>query len=190
MNDHPVSGPDAPAPCDEDAGPRAAFDAALIEHRAELHTYLLRRLQGDSETAADLTQETLSRAMKYRDVAGIEDRRLMLFRIANNLIIEFHRSQHRHQAGRHIPLADAGPLRAEEPPVETLVDARRAIDVLVKRTLLTLPPRCALAFMLNRFDGLTYPQVATQMNISVKMVEKHIARALVACREAVGDRDF
>jgi hypothetical protein len=28
------------------------------------------------------------------------------------------------------------------------------------------------------------------MGISVKMVEKHITRALVACRLAVGDRDF
>jgi RNA polymerase sigma-70 factor (ECF subfamily) len=44
--------------------------------------------------------------------------------------------------------------------------------------------------MLSRFDGLTYPQVADKMGISVKMVEKHITRALVACRLAVGDRDF
>jgi len=37
---------------------------------------------------------------------------------------------------------------------------------------------------------MSYPQIADQMGISVKMVEKHITKALVACRAAVGDRDF
>lgn len=41
--------------------------------------------------------------------------------------------------------------------------------------------------MLNRIDGLTYPEVAAVMGISVKMVEKHISRALAASRAAVGE---
>jgi RNA polymerase sigma-70 factor (ECF subfamily) len=78
----------------------------------------------------------------------------------------------------------------DQPAMETVLDARRAIDRLLNCTLANLPPKCRLAFMLNRFDGLTYPQVAARMGISVKMVEKHITSSLVACRLAVGDRDF
>ena len=171
------------------ACPRAAFDAALAEHRDELLEYLGRRLR-DPETAADLAQETLSRMMKYRDSPDIADRRLMLFRIANNLVTEYHRTRQRHHAGSHFSLDETGPLRESAPPVEAIVDARIALDTLLKRTITALPPKCRLAFMLSRFDGLSYPQIAERMGISVKMVEKHITKALLACRAAVGDRDY
>ncbi|MDT7819168.1 sigma factor-like helix-turn-helix DNA-binding protein, partial [Xanthomonas hortorum] len=52
-------------------------------------------------------------------------------------------------------------------------------------TLDTLQSRCRQAFTLQRIDYLTYPQVAAAMGISIKMVEKHISRALAACRAAV-----
>jgi len=60
-----------------------------------------------------------------------------------------------------------------------------ALDLLLKRALVELPPECRLAFMLSRFDGLAHPQVAAKMGISVKRVEKHISHALLAFRAAV-----
>ena len=169
--------------------PRDLFDAAVAIHRGELLQYLHKRL-GDREVAADLAQETLSRMMKYRDADNIEDYRLMQFRVANNLILEYHRTRKRHHARNHYSLEDTGPLRSPEPPVEAIIDARQAIDTLLKHTITQLPPKCRLAFMLSRFDGLSYQQIADRMGISVKMVEKHITKALLACRAAVGDRDF
>ena len=168
---------------------RAAFDAILAGSRSELLEYMVRRVQ-DRDTAADLAQETLSRMMKYRDDPTIEDRRLMLFRIANNLVAEHWRGRHRHHVHDHVALDDAGPLQTGEPSAEALLDARQAIDLLLNHTIANLPPKCRLAFMLNRFDGLSYAQVAAKMEISVKMVEKHITHALLKCRIAVGDRDF
>lgn len=176
-------------PRDEEAEFRVGFDASLAEVRDELLAYLRRRL-GDRESAADLTQEALLRMLKYRDAPEIEDRRAMLFRIAHNLVLEYRRARYRHHVAQHVSLDDAGPLRMSQSQVEAIADAQQTLDRLLTHTIAELPPKCRLAFMLNRFDELTYPQVAARMHISVKMVEKHITRALAACRLAVGDRDF
>lgn len=173
----------------DDALPRDAFDSALAEYQYELVNYLGKRL-ADREAVADLAQETMLRMMKYRDSPDIEDRRLMLFRIANNLVNEYHRARHRHHASAHIAYDETVPLRSEQPAVESITDSRRAIELLLKHTIMQLPPKCRHAFMLSRFDDLSYSQIADRMDISVKMVEKHITKALLACRAAVGDRDF
>lgn len=171
------------------ASARDAFDAAVALHRDELSHYLRKRLAG-GEAAADLAQETLSRMLKYRDDPGIDDHRLLMFRIANNLVLEYHRARHRRHANSHVSLDDAGPLRVEQPSPESIAHARQALQRLLRDTIARLPPKCRLAFMLSRFDGLSYPQIAERMGVSVKMVEKHITKALLACRAAVGDRDF
>jgi RNA polymerase sigma-70 factor, ECF subfamily len=41
-----------------------------------------------------------------------------------------------------------------------------------------LPVKCRAVFTLNRFENMTYKEVATHLGISVKMVEKQIAKAL------------
>lgn len=166
---------------------RARFDEAMTSSRDELLRYLRRRTR-DEETAADLTQETFSRMMVYRDAQNIESYTLLMYRIAHNLVLELQRSRFRRHAAQHVSLTLAEPLHADDPQVEEIADAW-SLDQLIKRALLDLPPKCRLAFKLSRFDGLTYPEVAAKMGISVKMVEKHISKALLAFRAAVEARE-
>ncbi|MBB4730462.1 RNA polymerase sigma factor [Xanthomonas arboricola] len=170
---------------DEKAELRAAFDAEVTQYRDELFRYMRRRT-GNPDTAADLTQETFSRMMVYRDAAHIADRWRLMYRIANNLILEYHRAGYRHHAAQHVSLDDVESLSMNGPAVDEIVDARRAVELLLNDTIAQLPPKCQLAFRLVKVDGLSYAQVAARMGISVKMVEKHITRALAACRAAAG----
>ncbi|MCD9008078.1 RNA polymerase sigma factor [Luteimonas sp. XNQY3] len=109
-----------------------------------------------------------------------------MYRIAWNLLREHWRTQRRYHAFSHVPLDLIEPLLGDAASVEDIVDARRALHRLSSQTLDALPSKCRKAFVLHRVDGLTYPEIAAAMGISVKMVEKHIGRALARCRAALG----
>lgn len=53
--------------------------------------------------------------------------------------------------------------------------------------LQALPEKCRAIFMLNRFDGLKYAEIAEKLNISVKTVETQMSRALRILREKLVD---
>lgn len=179
--------PAAEARDDGAQGDAAAFEAVLRQCRPELMAYLCSRLQNPAD-AEDLAQETCTRVLQYRDDPAIADMRMMLFRIANNVLTDHYRRSDRRCVNDHVALDAIGPLQAPERPQADRVADRDALDRL-RRTIARLPRKCQLAFMLSRFDGLPHRQIADRMGISVKMVEKHIARALRACQSAVGDRD-
>jgi len=50
-----------------------------------------------------------------------------------------------------------------------------------------LPPRCREVFLLYRFEGLDQATIAARLDISRNMVEKHVIRAMRACRAALHD---
>lgn len=41
-----------------------------------------------------------------------------------------------------------------------------------------LPPKCQQVFMLSRFEDYTNPEIAEELDISIRTVEKHISNAL------------
>jgi len=53
----------------------------------------------------------------------------------------------------------------------------------VKEVLAELSPRRREALMLHRFEGLSQAQIAERMGVSISMVEKHIAFALLHCKQ-------
>ncbi len=165
---------------------RPTFDATLAQCRPELLRYLRSRVQNE-EDAADIAQDAFTRLLQYRDDPQVEDLRLMLFRIANNLLTDFYRRNQRHHADAHVALDDAGPLTAGDRPQLERVADEQALQRL-KHAITRLPPKCRVVFILSRFHGLTHGQIARKLGISVKMVEKHITRALTSCQSAVGDR--
>ncbi len=163
------------------------FDRHLGELTPELLRYVRTKVSNEAD-AADLVQETCSRVVRYRNDPQLGDLRSMMFRIANNLLVDFYRSNSRHHADAHMTLEDAGQLSASDRPQLDQVAASQTMAIL-KQTIIELPPKCRLVFMLSRFDGMQNQAIADKLDISIKMVEKHIARAMVACRAAVGDRD-
>jgi RNA polymerase sigma-70 factor (family 1) len=53
----------------------------------------------------------------------------------------------------------------------------------IRASIETLPEKCRQAFMLNHYGSMSYKDIAQEMGISVKTVEKHIGKALQVLRD-------
>lgn len=49
-----------------------------------------------------------------------------------------------------------------------------------------LPPKCQQVFRLSRFENYTNPEIAEELNISIRTVEKHISNALKFLKSTIG----
>lgn len=162
-----------------------AFVNFIRKHHAELHRYLHSRVS-DGDDVKDIAQECYMRLLRYRD-AGKSEAALerLLFRIANNLLTDTWRVGDAHKRKEHLPLS-AVDLPAPSPSPYREVAGQQRLARL-KQVIRELPPKCQAVFVFSRIDGLTHDQIARKCGISVKTVEKHITRALAACRAEIGD---
>jgi len=59
---------------------------------------------------------------------------------------------------------------------------KKEMRVELETNIQTLPQKCRKAFILNYVNEFSYKEIASEMNISVKTVEKHISKALRVLR--------
>ena len=97
-----------------------------------------------------------------------------------------------HHAGRRLqtlPLADAEEaghaMASDESQCPLQLSAQRQRLERLREALAELPERQREAFVLCRFDGLTQEDVAARMQISRRMVVKHLSRAVAYCEVRV-----
>lgn len=165
------------------AEPLCLNDVIRRHHHALVR--FLRRL-GALEDTLDVAQETYIRMMKYEGSRAVSSPRSLLFRIAANLVADSGRAAQARRSRDHVELENAE-AAIELPSAEREASARQELEILAA-AVAALPPRCREVFLLSRVDGLTYPEIAVRCGISVKMVEKHISRALEACIAKLGGR--
>ena len=57
-------------------------------------------------------------------------------------------------------------------------------ELLVKELILSIPEAYRDVFVLSRFQGLTYEEIATRCGLSVKSVEWRLGKAIAHCMTA------
>lgn len=168
----------------EAALPPYDVDAFAREHQTELLNFFRGRV-AHTQDAADLAQESWSRLMYYRDGHDAVSLRRLLFAIARNVLSNHWRWCTLRQIEEPTDFAEVD-VASAAPGLERQWQARRHLDTL-EATVAALPPKCRTVFLLSRVEGLSNIQIAQHCGISVKMVEKHLAKAIVRCRAQVGD---
>lgn len=147
----------------------------FLAYGRELHLYLTTRLR-DSDTAADLVQETFLRFAEQRSTEAVLHDRAYLFQTARNLAIDHFRQEQRRRT-TPTPQEDLVLIAEDGPGQEETVAARQRLDHL--QTLIDeLPDLTRRIFVLNRLEGMTHAEVARHLGISESSVQKHLAKAL------------
>ncbi len=57
--------------------------------------------------------------------------------------------------------------------------------LFVEKTIAGFPPQCQKVFLMSRFEGKSYQEIATKLNVSVKAVEAQVSKALTLLRKAL-----
>jgi RNA polymerase sigma-70 factor (ECF subfamily) len=150
----------------------------MDRHHNSLLSFLRLRLRV-ADDAADVAQETWIRMLQYEGSCEVRSPSSLLFRIAINVANDLSRLEQVRHFSDHCSL-DGMDLDSGLPTPEREVAAEQELNLLYRK-IESLPPRCRQVFLLSRVQCLTYPEIARQCGISVKMVEKHISHALVLC---------
>lgn len=164
---------------------RAQVTRLIAEHRDDLERFLRSRVSDPAERE-DIAQDVFLRLARYDALETIDNPRSFLFRIAENLIRDRARRAAFRQAGRHDAIDAVEPVEPAAGP-DRIVEDREALRTLVA-AIEALPEPDRTAFVLSRYEELSYREIAGRMGISVKTVEKYIGRALGRLRLAVGSQ--
>lgn len=141
------------------------------------HAALLRSLSvrtGSAEDAKEVLQEAYAKVLALNRPGTISVLVGYLWRTAVNLAMDYKRKQ---ALQKRSVLSTLSLPEIREFSAEAVAESRERLAI-VERAIGELPPRCLEAFVLHVQDGLTFEEVGREMGISVRMAQKHLARAL------------
>ncbi|MNN39039.1 putative RNA polymerase sigma factor FecI [compost metagenome] len=136
------------------SSPEFAVQVLYSHHHGWLTTWLRSRL-GNAADAADLAQDTFVRLLQRTERLELKAPRAFLRTIA------------------HLP-------EAQTPSAESRALVLELLE-RIARMLEGLKPKVRKAFLLAQCDGLTHKQIAEQMGLSLRSVERYVADALYHC---------
>jgi RNA polymerase sigma-70 factor (ECF subfamily) len=155
---------------------RSAVNDLYCDHHGWLNGWLRKRL-GNAFDAADLAQDTFVRVIKARNALDIREPRPYLSMIAKGLLVDLLRRRSLEQSYQEalatIPEYQQPSLEEQAILLQALIDIDRMLQGLGSKVRQT--------FILSQFDGLTYPQIAERLNISIRTVNNYMAKAMEHC---------
>lgn len=168
-----------------------ALERLFRDHGAALHGFLKVRL-GINQDMEDVVQEVFAKLARMDDLAerlspANQSARSFIFTVANNLALDMERSKTvRRKYLETLQQATVFEDAVSEDSPEALALASQELEA-IKEVIVNLRPVWRRAFILNRFKYMSFPEIAVEMNISVKTVEKYMKKSLIQIRKAAAN---
>ena len=162
-------------------GDANAFETLVLEYEKNVYNIAL-RMTGNSEDAADMTQEAFIKAYNsLQSFRGDSKFSVWLYRIVSNVCLDFLRSKNRRPTVSLSVEDDDGEdaqldVADESQSPELLLDRKLTRDS-VRRALDSLPPDYRQILLLREIQGLSYDEIAQALSLEVGTVKSRIFRA-------------
>lgn len=137
---------------------------------------LVKRLVGSKATAEDLVHQAFVKLIGSAECGDLANCPAYLTCTARNLALNHLRDRSR-RSEVDLPEADFKAIADSRPSPEMTAIFRCELR-RVLRAVATLPPRRREAFVLNKFEGLSYDQIAAHQGVSRNTVVSQIVAAL------------
>ena len=158
-----------------------AYELLVKEYEKNVYNLAL-RMVGNSEDAADMSQEAFIKAYNsLTSFRGDSKFSVWLYRIVSNVCLDYLRSRGRRQTVSLSAENDDGEdveidIADETQSPERLLDRRLTRDA-VRRGLAALPPEHRQILLLREIQGLSYDEIADALGIEAGTVKSRIFRA-------------
>ncbi|HEX6533974.1 MAG TPA: RNA polymerase sigma-70 factor [Gemmatimonadaceae bacterium] len=165
-----------------------AFESIFRRYYEHLCLFAERLLRSP-DSARDAVQDVFVAIWRQKaSCQGCDNLRVYLFTAVRNRVLKLLR--HRNVVNRtraRMALEHRSPGHGAAPETPEEESDARELAAAVERIIQQLPERSREAYLLHRRDGLSYAEIAAVMDVSVRTVENHIARALRGLREGLSD---
>ena len=155
------------------------YQQLFFAHARHVRNFLCYK-GANTDEAEDLMQEAFLRLWRECDKVPAEKAKSFLFRVANNLFLD---------AKKHeqvvLRFQKKSPVHDREHEDPQFILETNELQKKLENAISQLPEKQRIVFLMNRMDKMTYAEIADQLELSVKAVEKRMSQALVQMRKVL-----
>lgn len=143
-----------------------------------IRSYLFYR-SGNTELSTDIAQETFLKIWQKQLTYDPQKTKALLYKIASDMFVNHVRREK--VEGDYLK---AIKLNFTEEGHDTALEYEE-LKQTYEKTLAKLPEKQRIVFLMSRMEDLTYKEIASRLQISVKAVEKRMSQALSEIRKSI-----
>jgi RNA polymerase sigma-19 factor, ECF subfamily len=166
--------------------PTAGLDVSSFRrYGQELHRYLLRRSRRPQDVD-DLAQEVYLRLLRHDSSKCVHKPLAYLYGVASHVVADYRNESERETEC----LSSDGERECEETSSVAQDDLADQLNLQqqLERALAQLPPTHAAVLIAHKHRGLSYEEVAAELDLSIHTVEKYVTQAKAQIRTMAWER--
>lgn len=172
----------------EDSNNHLPIALLYQEHYEWLYLWL-RKKTGSLHNAEDILQETFAKLLQSHQLLfGIKEPRAFLTTTAKNILINRIKKE-QFEASYLSELQEVHQLLEQSTSPEQSLILLQAIEQ-ISLALKEVSEKARHAFVAHFLEGYTYAEIANQLDVSTKMVQKYLSKCLLACYAIQRQLDF